>query len=453
MDAFTIRLRVQAERCGFEDKVDENIKDQIIQNCQSAILRRDLLKRGDVSLEEVLSMAKIFETVAQKEKSFTNEATIKPHVSDVNEVNVVPHFGKRARFSESRQSGCYRCGYMGHLAKDDKCPAKGKACNKCGGRNHFAIKCRSKQLNRVDRFRRPENWRTSKTDGKDGDSHIVKHVDDSSIGNKTEYIFHVSPCDEDNELQCEIGGVSVIVSNQRREISKVFKAYGGQPLLLVGAFSATLKLGNVSDETNFYVIKGNGKILIGRDTATYMGVLRISVPVNEIEANGSCKLGTIKDIVVDIPIRTDIVPVAQPYRRIPVALEKLVDRKIDDLLSKGIIEPVNEPAKWISPVVVVPKGDGSDVRICVDMRRANEAVERENHPLPTFEDFLPHLAKAKVFSRLDIESAFHQVEISQKSREITTFITRRGLFRYTRLMFGINCAPELFQKTMEQVLS
>lgn len=46
-----------------------------------------------------------------------------------------------------------------------------------------------------------------------------------------------------------------------------------------------------------------------------------------------------------------------------------------------------------------------------------------------------------------------QVEISEKSREITTFITRRGLFRYTRLMFGINCAPELFQKSMEQVLS
>lgn len=46
-----------------------------------------------------------------------------------------------------------------------------------------------------------------------------------------------------------------------------------------------------------------------------------------------------------------------------------------------------------------------------------------------------------------------QVEISEKSREITTFITRRGLFRYTRLMFGINCAPELFQKSMEQILS
>lgn len=137
--------------------------------------------------------------------------------------------------------------------------------------------------------------------------------------------------------------------------------------------------------------------------------MKISVPVNEIEVNGGSKLGTIKDIVVDIPIRTDIVPVVQPYRRLPVALEKLVNEKIDELLRKGVIEPVNEPAKWVSPVVVVPKGNGSDMRKCVDMRRTNEAVERENHPLPTIEDFLPHLAKAKVFSRLDVESAFHQV--------------------------------------------
>lgn len=46
-----------------------------------------------------------------------------------------------------------------------------------------------------------------------------------------------------------------------------------------------------------------------------------------------------------------------------------------------------------------------------------------------------------------------QIEITPESREITTFLTSKGLFRYTRLMFGITCAPELFQKNMEQILS
>ncbi|XP_055585352.1 uncharacterized protein K02A2.6-like [Uranotaenia lowii] len=481
IDAFTIRLRVQAERCGFGDRVDENVKDQIIQSCQSAALRRDLLKRGDISLEEVLSTAKIFETVAQQEKSFTSGEGTKPQANDVNKIEVASFSGKRKRPFVTNRFECHRCGYVGHQAKDKKCPARGETCRNCGGADHFAKKCRVKQLKRTGGFsyrERKDNGCSSNTGTrtfkKDEDQQTVKQIDDNA-----EYVFHVTSPSCNGEVTCEIGGViatavidsgskynllsqskwdelknnKVTVTNQRREAPMVFKAYGGQSLPLVGAFTATLKVGNLSDMVEFYVVKGDGKTLIGRDTAMAMGILKISVPVNEVESNNCGKLGTIKDVVLDIPIRADVVPVVQPYRRIPVALEKLVDRKINELLSKGIIEPVNEPAKWVSPVVVVPKGDGSDVRICVDMRRANEAVERENHPLPTFEDFLPHLAKAKFFSRLDLESAFHQVEISKRSREITTFITSRGLYRYTRLMFGINCAPELYQKTMEQILS
>lgn len=45
------------------------------------------------------------------------------------------------------------------------------------------------------------------------------------------------------------------------------------------------------------------------------------------------------------------------------------------------------------------------------------------------------------------------MEIAENSREITTFITKKGLFRYKRLMFGINCAPEIFQKIMERILA
>lgn len=63
------------------------------------------------------------------------------------------------------------------------------------------------------------------------------------------------------------------------------------------------------------------------------------------------------------------------------------------------------------------------------------------------------MEKATFFSKLDVEQAFHQVEISENSREITTFITKRGLFRYKRLMFGINCAPEIFHKILEQILN
>lgn len=283
--------------------------------------------------------------------------------------------------------------------------------------------------------------------------------------------------DDGSEVACEIGGVfvkaiidsgskynllsesiwenlkanGVAVSNQRKETVKVFKAYGGHELPLLRAFTSELKLVGKCKTVNFYVIKGEGKLLIGRETATEMGILRLETSVQRIDAvKNHDLLRTIKDVVIDIPIKADAKPVIQPYRRIPIALENAVDAKIDELLKQGVIEKVNKPSKWISPVVAVPKGDS--IRICIDMRRANEAVERENHPLPTIEDFLPHLGKGRVFTRLDIKNAFDQVGISVKSREITTF-TRRSLFRYTRLMFSITCAPELFRKTMERILS
>lgn len=105
----------------------------------------------------------------------------------------------------------------------------------------------------------------------------------------------------------------------------------------------------------------------------------------------------------------------------------------------------------MSPLVTIVKDNG-DLRLCVDMRRANEAIKREHHMMPTIEDFLPRLKEAKFFSRLDIRESYYQMELAEQSRNITTFITHKGLFRFTRLMFGISCAPEMFQKHLEQIL-
>ena len=93
--------------------------------------------------------------------------------------------------------------------------------------------------------------------------------------------------------------------------------------------------------------------------------------------------------------------------------------------------------------MVVLKPDG-DIRICVDMRRANEAIERERHPIPVIEEVLHDLNGSTVFSKLDLKRGFHQVELDTESRQITTFITHKGLFRYKRLMFGITSAPEKY---------
>ncbi|XP_055604269.1 uncharacterized protein K02A2.6-like [Uranotaenia lowii] len=160
----------------------------------------------------------------------------------------------------------------------------------------------------------------------------------------------------------------------------------------------------------------------------------------------------IKGVQIEIPIDKSVAPVCQHPRRPPIALLSKIEEKLTSLLVSDIIEPVEGGCQWVSPLVTVVKDNG-DLRLCVDMRRANQAILRERHIMPTVEDFLPRFTSAKYFSRLDIKEAFHQVELKEESRYITTFITHMGLFRYKRLMYGIVVAPEIFQRILEQVLS
>ncbi|GFN99204.1 Gag-Pol protein [Plakobranchus ocellatus] len=102
----------------------------------------------------------------------------------------------------------------------------------------------------------------------------------------------------------------------------------------------------------------------------------------------------------------------------------------------------------MSQIVVVPKKSGG-VRLCVDMREANKAIKRERQPMPTIEDMINDLDGSTVFSHIDLQQTFHQLELDGESRFITTFSTHVGLRRFKRLMFGVNAAPEIFQHALE----
>ena len=113
---------------------------------------------------------------------------------------------------------------------------------------------------------------------------------------------------------------------------------------------------------------------------------------------------------------------------------------------------MNTPTSWVSPVLVVPKQNG-DIRLCVDMRQANKAIVREQHPIPTVDEILYKINGSEVFSKLDLRLGYHQIVLEEKSRDITTFVTNNGLYWNKRLMFGINMAPQKYQQVMLQVFN
>ena len=92
-----------------------------------------------------------------------------------------------------------------------------------------------------------------------------------------------------------------------------------------------------------------------------------------------------------------------------------------------IIEPVEGPTPWVSPVVVLPK-QNDEIHLCVDMRRANETIVRERYPILTVDEVLQSLNLSTVFSKLDLKWGYHQLELHPDSRIITTFTTHCGLF-------------------------
>ena len=246
-----------------------------------------------------------------------------------------------------------------------------------------------------------------------------------------------------------------------RKNDKKLYAYGSkQPLNVLGTFSARARVEGKEAEAEFVVINGEGAALLGRETAIQLGVLKLGNQICTVTSKETIMsdykeifegVGKLKDYQVKLHVTPDVPPVAQPVRRTPFSLRDKVKEKIEELVTMDIIEPVEGPTPWVSPVVVVPK-QNDEIRLCVDMRMANEAIIRERYPIPTMDEVLQSLNQSTVFSKLDLKWGYHQLELHPDSRSITTFTTHCGLYQYKRLMFGISSAPEVYQHVIQQSL-
>lgn len=157
---------------------------------------------------------------------------------------------------------------------------------------------------------------------------------------------------------------------------------------------------------------------------------------------------------LELHIDEFVKPATQPVPRILFGLREQVNKKFEQILSLNIIKEVPDgPSECISPSLVVPQGDG-DVRVCVDMRRANEAIIciRKRHLIPTVEELnLQVFNGSTVFSKIDLKWSFHQILLSEDSQRMTSFFIHRGLYRY-KWLFGVTSATEKYHKIFRDVL-
>ena len=164
----------------------------------------------------------------------------------------------------------------------------------------------------------------------------------------------------------------------------------------------------------------------------------------------SGQLGQLKATEHRIELEPGSKPVHQaPYRAGPLQRE-MEKKEIDNMLEKGVIEPAT--TDWASPIVFVPKADGS-LRFCVDYRRLNAMTVRDSYPIPRMDECIDSLGSATVFSTLDCNSGYWQIPMAPKDMDKTAFISHYGLYRFRRMPFGLKNAPGTFQRIADIILA
>ena len=148
-----------------------------------------------------------------------------------------------------------------------------------------------------------------------------------------------------------------------------------------------------------------------------------------------------------IPLDGGHVP-AQPYRRVAWAQMEELRQHLRQLLAKDIIRPSCSP--YSSPVVLVRKKSG-ELRMCVDYRGLNARTVKDAYPLPRIDESLDALGGAAIFSTMDLQSAYYQVEIAEEDKAKTAFTTPIGLFEFNRMAFGLCNAPATYQRLMQDM--
>ena len=471
IDQFATRLMQQASRCEFADD-KEQIRDQIIDKCYSAQLRKALLEKKDITFDKVLEMGRAKEAAQRQAQAIGKQSMYMSNDSEVNAFSRKPdpHVKKQAK--PGRKGKCFRCGREGHYAKDKECPARNEVCRKCQKIGHYQSQCKTKcggssgngpQMH--PRSRRVNAVETGSD--QESESEFAFVVDDTNVRDGCIDVcvggVLLSDVLIDSGATCNLIDKATWQSLKEQhvrckseKVTKKIYAYGSQkPLNTLGVFTACVEIDGYNTKAEFVVIDGSGRPILGRDTAVELNVLRVGREVNAVTEADFPGLfdgvGKLKGYEAKLHINTEVRPVAQNPRRVPYGLRDKVAAEIQNLQRQGIIEPVQGPTPWVNPVVIVPKPSGA-VRLCVDMRQANEAIVRERHPIPTVDEVLQDLNGSTVLSKLDLRLGFHQLELHEDSRPITTFATHLGLFRYTRLFFGVNSAPELYQHVLRQVL-
>ena len=427
VDAFITELYSLAEHCNYGTLREEMIRDRIVVGVKDSKLSQNMQLKEDLTLKKAIEMAQQKETVAEQQK------TVRPH--DSGNVDAVvqreqqrKYRGKGGKYQQNahgKGSGppsytgqekkqfnkCMRCGREPHSREN--CPAKDAVCNSCGTRGHYGWVCLKKghvnevmaqqgsyQQGSYPQGSYPAPQGSQQHPNVYGMPHMpvdaitagytLQPAFLGTISAGQEKYWSVKLDLETNQIEFKIdtgADVTVIADADYRPsmgpIVRSDRALLGPSktaLPVVGKVTCQLRTRELASEQEVYIIKNLEVPLLGRPAIKALEILKQldSLSAKELKQQYGDRFTGLGNLEGEYTIRlkSEHTPFALTTpRRIAVPLLPKVKEELLKMVTDGVISPVEEPTDWCAGLVVVPKPNGK-VRICVDLTKLNEAVQR-----------------------------------------------------------------------------
>ena len=457
-EQYIMTLYDLAEHCDYGTLTEELIRDRLVVGIRDTALSQKL------QMDPALTLESAKKAIRQREAVYEQQQVLKGVNKATSSLYAIrPKRQTNPRFREHRserrdyardtqtstkqpprnpQTGgkCSRCGRERHPR--EKCPARDAQCHNCNRRGHYSAQCRQRTVSTVQ----------------DRDTIDSAFLDTVSNEEKNVWTSNLTINGKQIPFKLDTGAEVTAVSQETWQMlgkpalqrpNKHLFGPAQQPLAVLGYFHCHLSHKGREASHQAFVVDHLKTNLLGLPAIT---ALHLAARTDSLQAPTIAEkvhekfpkvfqgLGTLAGHALFTP------------RHVPLPLRPKVAEELERMEKAGVISKVSEPTPWCAGMVVVPKKSGS-VRICVDLKPLNQSVLREVHPLPKVDETLAQLAGAKIFSKLDANSGFWQIPLSQSSRLLTTFITPMGRYCFNKLPFGISSAPEHFQRRMSELLT
>ncbi|XP_045446678.1 uncharacterized protein K02A2.6-like [Melitaea cinxia] len=476
---YSVTLRDLSSTCNFDFLTDSLIRDRLVCGISDKTVKDRLLRTKDLTLAKAIDICRTSQETQRQIEKICSSTSTSNNIDNLNDVdyniqkinkkpNTADNSGKNTkkdRYTNYTRE-CQRCGYI-HPVK--RCLAFGKRCVRCNGYNHFANKCKNRFVHNVEDNndeRRCENMEENIKTIFFGSVFINSLKEDTK-----DWTIVVGSNNVSLDLKVDTGAQANLLSgrnlsslgldkNNLLECKARLTTYTGQVINCLGKCSLPIKYDGKNYTLDFYVVDSDkASNILGLHSAIKMNLVNPlknqNLKINEINTLSEYRdlfegLGCMKE-EYDIKLKQNATPVVHASRRVPIAIQPILKRKLDELEKIGVISKVSHPTEWVNSLVIVHKPNG-DLRLCLDPKDLNEVIKRQHLELPTLEEITSKLSGAKYFSTLDVKNGFWNIKLSAASSDLCCFNTPFGRYKFLRMPFGICSASEVYQHRMRQIL-